>query len=166
MRGLLSFPVQKGSSSLPFPFLSQAKSYSLFLIIHRLLSLAIHKEIQELSSFCERAATALRLLLWVLDAAIVLWKAQNLNFLALQRSSSWMFQLMHSHPSRALEQGCWKELGWSWPGAHQDRGRDAGGKGEDSLWCYSPWAGCHLDAFAGLEVFLSWLFPLERSCHV
>lgn len=130
---LLSFPVKGGSSFLPFPFLSPSKSSSSFSVIHGLQSLAIHKEIPELFSFYERAATALQLLLWVLDAAVVLWEAQNLNFLALQRSSSWMFQLMPSHPSRALEQGYWKELVQSWPGAHQDRGRDAGGKGQDNV---------------------------------
>lgn len=94
-------------------------------------------------------------------------RSQNLHFLALQRSSSWMFQLMHSHPSRALEQGCWKELAWSWPGAHQDREREAGGKGEDTLWCHSPWAGCHLDGLAGFRVFPSLLaFSLGKICHV
>lgn len=145
---------------------------SSFSVIHRLLSLAIHKESQELSSFYERAATALQLLLWVLDAAVVLWEAQNLNFLALQRKRSWMFQLMHSHPSRALEQeeDC-MVLTWCSSGQRERCRR----KGRGHIVVPQPLGRLPLRCLCrsgggSLLVFFPWkdpvMFNCECACHI
>lgn len=79
MWGLLCFPVKGDSSFLPFPFLSQVKSYSSFSVTHRFLFLAIPKEIQWVVHFfqegCHSSAA-------VAVGSDILFEAQNLNFLS------------------------------------------------------------------------------------